>query len=150
MRDEKKSKQKESLERYVLDSSALLTLWNNEDGTELVERVLHSGGKVFVSFMSLMECRYRLWKNIGLEESEQFSVYLEPLPLEIVWVSGDIFEKAIEIKATKNLSVCDSWIIATAIQTGSVLMHKDPEFDQVKDLVALETLPYKRKKRPLS
>jgi predicted nucleic acid-binding protein len=93
-----------------------------------------------------MECRYRLWKNIGLEESDQFSVYLEPMPLEIVWVSGDIFEKAIEIKATKNLSVCDSWIIATAILTGSVLMHKDPEFDQVKDLVTLETLPYKRKK----
>jgi len=149
MRDEKKSKQNESLERYVLDSSALLTLWNNEEGTELVERVLHSGVKVFVSFMSLMECRYRLWKNIGLEESEQFSVYLEPMPLEIVWVSGDIFEKAIEIKATKNLSVCDSWIIATAIRTGSVLMHKDPEFDQVKDLVTLQKLPYKNKKRPL-
>lgn len=150
MKDVKKSEKIESLVRYVLDSSALLTLWNNEEGTELVEGVLHSGGKVFVSFMSLMECRYRLWKNIGLEESERFSLYLEPMPLEIVWVSDDIFEKAIAIKATKNLSVCDSWIIATAILTGSVLMHKDPEFDQVQDLVTLETLPYKRKKRPPS
>jgi len=24
-------------------------------------------------------------------------------------------------------------------------MHKDPEFDQVKDLVTLKTLPYKKK-----
>jgi predicted nucleic acid-binding protein len=136
----------ESLARYVLDSSALLTLWNNEEGAEEVEGVLHSGGKVIISFMSLMECRYRLWKNTDLEESERFSTYLELLPLEIIWVRQDIFEKAIEIKATQNLSVCDSWIIATAILTGSVLMHKDPEFEQVTDLVTLQPLPYKRKK----
>jgi predicted nucleic acid-binding protein len=53
-----------------------------------------------------------------------------------------IFEKAIEIKATNSFSVCDSWVIATAIVTGSVLVHKDPEFEQVKTLVKLETLPY--------
>ena len=76
-------------------------------------------------------------------------MYLELMHLEIVWVSDDIFEKAIEIKATKNLSVCNSWIIATAILTGSVLIHKDPEFDQVKDLVTLKTLPYKSKKGQL-
>ena len=29
-------------------------------------------------------------------------------------------------------------------------MHKDPEFDQVNDLVTLEKLPYKDKQRPLS
>jgi predicted nucleic acid-binding protein len=51
-----------------------------------------------------------------------------------------IFEKTIEIKATNSLSSCDSWIIATAIVTGSVLVHKDPEFEQVKTLVKLETL----------
>ena len=73
-------------------------------------------------------------------------MHLDLLPLEIIWVNKDIFEKAIEIKATKNLSVCDSWIIATAILTGSVLIHKDPEFEQVKDLVALNNLPYKNKK----
>lgn len=54
-----------------------------------------------------------------------------------------IFEKAIEIKATNNLSVCDSWIVATAICANAVLVHKDPEFEQVKSLVRLKTLPYK-------
>ena len=112
----------------------------------MVENILQSGEKVYISFMSLMECRYRLWKNISLEESDRFSTHLELLPLEIIWVNQDIFEKAIEIKATKNLSVCDSWIIATAILTGSVLIHKDPEFEQVKDLVTLKALPYKNKK----
>jgi predicted nucleic acid-binding protein len=146
MKDVKKIRKVESVKGHVLDSSALLTLWNDEAGAEVVESILHSGEKIYISFMSLMECRYRLWKNVDLEESNRFSMHLDLLPLEIIWVNQDIFEKAIEIKATKNLSVCDSWIIATAILTGSVLIHKDPEFEQVKDLVALNTLPYKNKK----
>jgi predicted nucleic acid-binding protein len=146
MKDVKKIKKAESIKGNVLDSSALLTLWNDEVGSEVVENILHSGEKIYISFMSLMECRYRLWKNISFEESDRFSTHLELLPLEIIWVNQDIFEKAIEIKATKNLSVCDSWIIATAILTGSLLIHKDPEFEQVNDLVTLKTLPYKNKK----
>jgi predicted nucleic acid-binding protein len=146
MKDLKKSKPFKSAGGYVLDSSALLTLWNDEAGSEVVESILHSGGKIYISFMSLMECRYRLWKNISSEESDRFSMHLELLPLDIIWVNQDIFEKAIAIKASKNLSVCDSWIIATAILTGSVLIHKDPEFEQVKGLVSLKALPYKCKK----
>jgi predicted nucleic acid-binding protein len=98
---------------------------------------------ISVSFMSFMEGRYRTWQNAGKEESEEFSQYLNLLPLERINITDLIFEKAIEIKATNSLSVSDSWIIATAIVTGSVLVHKDPEFEQVKTLVKLRTLPYK-------
>ncbi len=42
-----------------------------------------------------------------------------------------------------NLSVCDSWIAATAIAEEAVLVHKDPEFEQVKAIVRLKALPYK-------
>jgi predicted nucleic acid-binding protein len=128
---------------YVLDTSALLTFWNNEEGADTVEHILRSDAHIAVSFMSYMEGRYRIWKNIGREESEEFSQYLNLLPIKRIDITGPIFEKAIEIKATKSLSVCDSWIIATAIVTGSVLVHKDPEFEQIKTLVKLETLPYK-------
>lgn len=130
-------------ESYVLDTSALLTFWNDEDGAETVEQILRSDTQVYVSFMSCMEGRYRIWKNTGKEESEEFSQYLNLLPLERIDITDPIFEKAIEIKATNSLSVCDSWIIATAIVTGSILVHKDPEFEQVKTLVKFESLPYK-------
>jgi predicted nucleic acid-binding protein len=128
---------------YVLDTSALLTLWNDEEGADTVERILRSDTHISVSFMSYMEGRYRIWKNTGKEESDEFSRYLSHLPLERIDITDPIIEKAVEIKATNSLSVCDSWIIATAIVTGSVLVHKDPEFEQVKALVRLETLPYK-------
>jgi predicted nucleic acid-binding protein len=129
---------------YVLDTSAVLALWNDEDDADTVEQILHSGSPVLASFMTFMECRYRLWKSVGREASEEFSKYLSLLPIRRLEGSQTIFEKAIEIKATNNLSVCDSWIIATAIATNSTLVHKDPAFDQRKKAIKLKQLPYKK------
>jgi predicted nucleic acid-binding protein len=128
---------------FVLDTSALLTLWNDEEGAAVVDHILRSGAPIYVSFMTFMESRYRIWKNVGREESGEFSKYLDLLPLQRIDITDSIFEKSIEIKAMYRLSVCDSWIIATAISIGAVLVHKDPEFEQVKSKVVLENLPYK-------
>ena len=143
-KEEKKIKRTDEHISYVLDTSALLTLWNDEEGADIVERIMRSGVLIYVSFMTFMEGRYRLWKNVGKGESDEFSQYLELLPVKRVNINDLIFEKSVEIKATNNLSVCDSWIIATAITTNSVLVHKDPEFEQVKKKIKLKTLPYKK------
>jgi predicted nucleic acid-binding protein len=136
----------DNAESYVLDTSAVFALWNDEEGADTVEHILHSGAPVLLSFMTIMEARYRLWKNSGKEISDEFSRYLSLLPVRRVDMTNTIFESAVEIKSTNSLSVCDSWIIATAVVTKSVLVHKDPEFEQVRKIVMLKTLPYKPKK----
>lgn len=136
--------QKDNVPSYVLDTSAILALWSDEEGADIVERILRSGETILVSFMTIMEGRYRIWKNDGKEASDEFSKYLSLLPVKRIEVTNTIFEKAVEVKANNNLSVCDSWIIATAIATNSVLVHKDPEFEQVKKAVKLKQLPYKK------
>ena len=133
----------DNAESYVMDTSAIFALWNDKEGADTVEHILHSGAPVLVSFMTIMEGRYRLWKNAGKETSDEFSKYISLLPVRRIDITNAIFENAIEIKATSSLSVCDSWIIATAIATKSILVHKDPEFEQVKKMVLLKTLPYK-------
>ena len=143
-----KSEKETPAESVVLDSSALLTIWNDEAGADRVAELLGSGKKIYISFMTLMECRYRIWKNVDRHESERFSEYLDLLPLEVVGVTEAIFALAVEIKATYNLSVCDSWIIATAVSTRSLLVHKDPEFEQVAHRLQLEPLPYKPRIHP--
>jgi len=132
---------------YVLDTSALLTFWNNEEGADEVERILRnapSRGKVFYSFMTLMEANYRLLRHGGKELAEEFERMVGNLPLERVNLTDPILHRAVEIKATKRLSVADSWIIATAMEKGASLVHKDPEFEQVKDRLSLFQLPYKK------
>jgi predicted nucleic acid-binding protein len=65
------------------------------------------------------------------------------MPLQRVDITPRILETAIEIKATNSLSVCDSWIAATAVATDSILVHKDPEFEQLNTIAKLKSLPYK-------
>lgn len=136
----------DNAESFVLDTSAIFALWNDEEGADTVEHILHSGAPALVSFMTVMEGRYRLWKNSGKETSDEFSKYLSLLPVRRIDMTNAIFENAVQIKATNSLSVCDSWIIATAVVTKSILVHKDPEFEQVKNIVPLKTLPYKGSK----
>jgi predicted nucleic acid-binding protein len=38
---------------------------------------------------------------------------------------------ASEIKANQQLSLVDAWIAASAFQSGSTLLHKDPEFQAI-------------------
>ena len=132
---------------YSLDTSALLAYWNDEEGAGEVERILRaapSGAKVFFSFMTLMEAKYRLWRAGGKELSGEFERMVRNLPLTRIDLTDAILDRAAEIKATKRVSVADSWIIATAMEKEAVLVHKDPEFEEVKDMLTLLALPYKK------
>ena len=129
---------------FALDTSALLTLWNDEPGADEAEKILTSkDNSVIVSFMSYMECYYRIWKNCGQEKGREIYAYLFTLPMERIDLSEEILQTAVEIKATCALSVADSWIIATARIKDAILVHKDPEFLQVKSTVQLYNLPFK-------
>ncbi|MBI5327776.1 MAG: PIN domain-containing protein [Deltaproteobacteria bacterium] len=138
-------KKKEGSKIYLLDTSAVLALWNAEDGADTVEDILKksSNASVFVSFMTFMECRYCIWKKKGKAVADEFYRDLSLLPIKRVDVDDVLINIASEMKATNNLSVADSWIIASAIKTNSTLVHKDPEFEQIADRVDMLKLPYK-------
>ena len=131
--------------RYLLDTSALLTLRDDEPGTEQVAKILyqakHGDIQCFCCFMSLMEVFYRVWKDENKKNGRLAYEQCQSLP--IIWVHEDkaLLEKSAEIKATHQLSLADAWIAASAIQQKAILVHKDPEFSKLecKQLV----LPYK-------
>ena len=132
--------------RYILDTSALLTMRGDEPGAVRVEALLRDAalGKVECHgcFISLMEVLYRIWKNEG--ETAGFSAYSKCLGLPIEWVheSPTLLERAARVKATHPLSLADAWIAATALELDAILVHKDPEFENLPGL-RQERLPYK-------
>jgi predicted nucleic acid-binding protein len=140
----------ETAESFVLDTSAILALWNEEDGAATVEKILRDRRhhrKIYVSFMTFMECRYRLWKDQGRDAADEIFRALSLLPVTRVDVDETLLLIASELKAQHKVSVADSWIIATAITRSATLVHKDPEFDALSDRVTMKALPYKRTKR---
>ncbi|CAE6491254.1 putative nucleic acid-binding protein [Nitrosomonas nitrosa] len=127
---------------FLLDTSALLALRDNEQGANRVSELLSDGSPCYGSFMTLMEVFYRVWKDEG--EAAAREAYADCLNLPMVWIheSPEILQRAAAIKATHPLSVADAWIAATAWELEATLVHKDPEFEQLPELLQA-CLPYK-------
>jgi len=129
---------------YLLDTSALLTLHYNEQGADQVEAILRdTKANRYLSFISVTELFYITWQRKGKEEAYQSIVQLKMLPLQRVDPQEELLLQAGEFKALHSLSLADSLIAATALQMKATLVHKDPEFEQLKDRLSLQALPYK-------
>ena len=131
---------------FLLDTSALLTLRDNEPGAERVAALLNDSDSGACAchgcFMSMMEVFYRVWKDGGEAAGRKAYALCQRLPITWLHESPALLERAASVKATHSLSLADSWIAASALEVGAVLVHKDPEFENLPGLLE-ERLPYK-------
>lgn len=133
------------MKRYLLDTSALLTLRDNEPGADLVANLLSQAenNKVncFACFITLMEVLYRVWKDEDQQAGRLAYDQVQALPISWIHENQQLLEKSAMLKATYAISLADAWIAASAIVEDAVLVHKDPEFSTL-DCSQLE-LPFK-------
>jgi predicted nucleic acid-binding protein len=118
----------------LLDTSALLTLRDDEPGAERVEEALAQPDHCYACFLSRMEVLYRVWKDEQERAGRLAYEQLKALPLQWVEASEPLLERAATIKACHSLSLADAWIAAAAQQIGATLLHKDPAFQAISDL----------------
>jgi predicted nucleic acid-binding protein len=136
--------------KYLLDTSALLTLRDDEPGADRVAEILALAQahqcECFGCFISLMELMYRVWRDES--EARANLAYEQCLALPITWVheSPELLKAAASVKARYPLSVADAWIAAAALGANATLVHKAPEFAAVA--VAQEALRLKAVKKP--
>lgn len=133
-------------ETFVLDTSALLCLKENEPGASDVEAILRQHGKkdaVFICFMSIMEMAYILEQEQGEAVARQGVLQLKQLPLRVVESDETLGLSAARFKAEHKLSVADAWIAATAQRLGATLVHRDSEFEPLAPFIRLRALPPK-------
>jgi predicted nucleic acid-binding protein len=132
-----------SPERYLLDTSALLTLIEDEAGADRVEYVL-THEQVLLPWPVLLEAYYITQQERGQAEADRRYALIKQLPATILWdVDEPTLLTAARLKATYRVSLADALIAAFAAQHDAVLVHKDPEFEAVAGQVMLEPLPYK-------
>lgn len=131
---------------YLLDTSALLALRDDEPGAArvaaLIEAAARGESACHACFISQMELLYRVWKDEGEEAGRTAYAICLRLPISWLHESPELLERAAAIKACFPVSLADAWIAAAALQLDAVLVHKDPEFEKVADLKQ-EWLPYK-------
>lgn len=137
------------MSNYVLDTSALLTFIENEEGVEKIEELfneaLEGSVEIFISVISCIEVFYISRQEQGekvavkrLELIDDLIITQEPLDGQFTRIIG-------EIKANNNLSLADSCIAGLAKLKQALLVHKDPEFEQIENDISQLKLPYKQK-----
>lgn len=145
---------------FVLDTSALLTLFGEEEGAEQVVEILgrergdiiHEVSdsaprpRVYLPFMALMEFEYMVLRRYGPYESERAVRLIRSWPVVLVESQPEWRGGAARLKSAGSLSLGDAWNASLALLLDAELVHKDPEFDQVEGLRSLR-LPYKEKIR---
>lgn len=132
-----------TVETFALDSSALLTLIEDEAGADRVEEVLRQHRAV-LPWVALMEVYYVTKREQGQPEADRRHTLIKQMSAAIVWNADEpTILLAGDLKAQLRLSFADALIAAIARQHGAVLLHKDPELVALASQQPAEALPFK-------
>ena len=135
--------------QYVLDTSALLAYIENEEGAieigALLQKALNEEIELCMSIVSCIEVFYISWQEQGkaiaierLQWINDLIIIQEPVGAQLTKIIG-------EIKAMKEMSFADCCIAGLAKFKQAILVHKDPEYEQIEDEIKQLKLPYKQK-----
>jgi len=72
---------------------------------------------------------------------------IETLPLTQESLTPNLCKTIGEIKATKAMSFADCCIAGLSKSKKAILVHKDPEFEQIENEIKQLKLPYKKKSK---
>ena len=129
---------------FVMDTSALMAFIEKEDGAERVREILLDKA-IVICWLSILEVVYISQRELGEEEALTRYALLRKLNASIVWNADEaLLINAARIKSTHSLSLADSVIAALTAQYKAILIHKDPEYEPLQDVIEMEFLPYKK------
>jgi predicted nucleic acid-binding protein len=122
---------------YVLDTSALVSLFLDRPGAAQVEAIFDGGDEILLPFMTVMELRYVLARVLPPDRASDIIHNLLATRAEARESTPEWGVVAARVKARGGLSLGDAWIAALALLHDAELVHHDPEYDSVEGLQAV-------------
>ena len=119
------------MQNYLLDACALLALFDNEKGADVVKGLLDSArrGEITLSMnaANLIEVYYDRIRAVGSEDADNtIRIIYENFPISIIEeLNPTIVHEAAYFKATGKMSFADSILVATARYTGATVVTCD-------------------------
>ena len=135
------------MDNVVLDTSAWVALAESEPGADEVEAHVAAAwlgrGSIHSSFVSLTELQYVRTNEQGAESAARLVAWVKQQPVQ--WLHSDdaLCGEAAKLKAAHKISFADAFVAATALRLNATLVHKDPEFTALADVLKLHPLPPK-------
>lgn len=135
-------------ETYILDTSAILTFVEDEDGSDVVNELLVKAEKgeirICLAFVSITEVFYITLQERDEAEAQRRIELIQSLAIQIEESNEDINLRAGHFKAHNHLSLADAYIAAVCVLNNGMLVHKDPEFEKLAPMIREYRLPYKK------
>ena len=132
------------MQKAVLDSFALVSLFNKEPGWKKVRDTLKklssAGEKALLCRINWGEFYYIVRRRVGKHKADEAVALLEHLPIEILSVDDRLVKEAAEIKAEYPVAYADAFCIATAKRHDAYVLTSDPEFKLVESLIPVTWL----------
>ena len=130
----------EGSKKYLLDSSAWLAFLKDEEGADRVEELLRKE-RIILPFMVLLELYYITFRERGAEIADKRYAMIKSLNLDIHWkIDEPTLMLAGRFKAQYKISLADAIIAAFAKANKATLVHKDPEYEALREEVEQLTL----------
>ena len=138
------------IKRIILDTSAILTYFEGEEGKEIVGKLLIRSAsheiELSIPFSAAIEFYYINFNSQGEETANQRFAMLMSLPVEILKsIDEPYMVQAGRLKASYPISFADALIAAYVYLENASLVHKDPEYLTLEKEIDLITLPLKNK-----
>jgi uncharacterized protein len=125
------------MNKYVLDSYAVLSFINKETGAEKVKELFDqaksSKTQLYISVINLIEVKYQI-KRRFLNNQEQILSAIDAMPMHIESADNYINE-VINLKAENAISLGDCFAAALALSLDCPVITGDPEFSKIENKI---------------
>jgi predicted nucleic acid-binding protein len=129
---------------FVLDSFALLAYLTDEPSAARIEKIIEDAKeekcRLLLPLIILGEILYITERRGGVAKAQDTLALLRQLPIEILPADEQAVFSAAHIKANFTLSYADAFVVAATQKEGAIFLTSDPEFQSVKELIAIEWL----------
>jgi predicted nucleic acid-binding protein len=128
----------------VLDSWALMALFNDEKEADAVEKILEQARaekhKLLMSVVNWGEVYYSVMRGASVEMAEEKLKEIAAIPIEIVDADQHLTRQAAIYKATCKMSYADCFGAALAKARNAEFVTGDPEFQEVEKEIKINWL----------
>jgi len=130
------------MKRYVLDSYALITYFEDEPGADQVAQVLsqliQGKAKGFLSVVNWGEVYYNTMREEGVAEAEKVILQLDKFPIQMVEANRELTYEAAKLKGKYRIAYADCFAVALSLKLNASLVTGDLEFKKLKERISIQ------------
>ncbi len=135
-----------SSRRYVLDSNALVGLFEDREGIAAkVDRLLQEAAKqdlpLLMSAVNWGEVFYIVWKRHGEAAAREAELNLQDMPIAVIAADLDRATQAGALKQRHQLAYADAFAAELAMERKAWLVTADPAFSKLGKTISVYMLP---------